>query len=165
MASFEFKGMDDYLGQLRRLSDPAQYRNYVGKAVAAGAGIVADQIRENVRKIPTVGANERGTPENPLTGITRSQKDGLLAGFGISKMRDDDGFLNVKLGFDGYNNLKTKKYPNGQPNSLIARSVESGTSFRRKHPFIAPAIKAAKDKAETKIGETLDKEISKLMED
>lgn len=56
--------------------------------------------------------------------------------------------LNVKLGFDGYNGMKTKKYPKGQPNVLLARSIESGSSIAKKRPFVAPAVRKTKKAAE-----------------
>ena len=79
-------------------------------------------------------------------------------------MQDQNGYLNVKIGFDGYNRTKTDQYPQGQPNQLVARGVESGTSWKQKHPFIWPAVTRARKKAEEKMAEVLDYEIAKLME-
>ena len=62
-------------------------------------------------------------------------------------MQNDNGFLNVKIGFDGYNNVRTRTYPKGQPNALIARATESGSSVRKKTPFIRPAVNASKKQA------------------
>ena len=92
------------------------------------------------------------------------QKRGLIDGFGISGLQNDNGFHNVKLGFDGYNATKTEDYPNGQPNQLVARGVESGTSWKQKKPFIRPAINASRKEAEKKMAEVIDEEIQKLME-
>ena len=78
-------------------------------------------------------------------------------------MRDDNGFLNVKLGFEGYNSQVTTKYPGGQPNSLIARSVNAGTSFRQRIPFIDNAVNQTKGAAEQKMTETAEKAIGKAM--
>ena len=79
-------------------------------------------------------------------------------------MKDDAGYLNVKIGFDGYNAMRTEKYPQGQPNQLVARGVESGTSWKQKHPFVRPAINASRKRAEAKMAEVLDKEIEKVMD-
>lgn len=165
MASFKFSGLDEYTARLKRLADPKEYSQYIGKAVYVGAGIIADAVRANIQSIPTTRSSAPGTPENPIDGIAPAQKAGLLNGFGVSPMQDSNGYYNVKIGFNGYNSIRTPKYPSGQPNAVIARSVESGTSFRKKHPFVAPAVKAAKERAETMISETLDAAINDIMED
>ena len=86
-----------------------------------------------------------------------------MDGFGISRLKDDDGFVNVKLGFDGYNSTKTEKYPNGQPNVLIARSVNSGTTFRKKTKFVDKAVDSAKKAAEAAMDAACSREIEKIM--
>ena len=95
--------------------------------------------------------------------VTLPQKAGLLDGFGISRMKDDGGFVNVKLGFDGYNSTRTEKYPRGQPNVLIARSVNSGTTFRKKTKFVDKAVNSAKKAAEAAMDAACSREIEKIM--
>ena len=51
---------------------------------------------------------------------------------GISPIKHDGDYINAKVGFDGYGSIPTKKYPKGVPNQLVARSVNSGTSFLKK---------------------------------
>lgn len=75
-------------------------------------------------------------------------------------MQDENGYLNVKLGFDKYNRTHTKKYPDGQPNQLVARGVESGTTWLQKTPFVDPAVRQSRGDAEKKMAEVLDKEIA-----
>ena len=75
----------------------------------------------------------------------------------------DDGVVNVKLGCDGYNSTKTEKYPNGQPNVLIARSVNSGTTFRKKTKFVDKAVDSAKNAAEAAMDAACSREIEKIM--
>ena len=79
--------------------------------------------------------------------ITKAQKWGLVHSFGIASLRNEGGFIHVKIGFDGYNEVQTKTFPNGQPNVLIARSIESGSSTREKTPFLRPALAAARKQA------------------
>ena len=149
MAKFQVgKGMDQYLTQLRNLE--FNYRETIGPAIYKGAGIVADAVKKNIQALP----------ESACTPV---EKAGLLAGFGIAKMQDENGYFQVKLGFDGYNGNKTKKYPKGKANSMIARSIEGGTSWKPKHPFIAPAVRATKDQAEKAMAEEVDKQITKQM--
>ena len=77
-------------------------------------------------------------------GITQEQKNGLVESLGIAPIRKKRWGLNVKIGFDGYNTVKTGQWSNkGQPNILIARVVESGTTFMRPQYFMERAVRAA----------------------
>ena len=130
-------------------------RECVGQAIHDGAGIVADAVKANIQSLPI---DERHVkPGEMLNGISKKQKAGLIDGFGIAPLRDENGYLNVKLGFAGYNTVITKSYPNGQPNSVIARSVNSGTSFRQRIPFVDNAVTANKAAAEQKMKDVFDK--------
>ena len=160
MAKITFPGLSDYELMISRLSKGVD--DIAGKAIYAGAGIVADAIKENIKDLPIVRGY--GTEKDPLPGgVTAPQKAGLIDGMGISPMQSDAGYLNVKIGFDGYNATKTEKYPQGQPNQLVARGVESGTSWKKKSPFIRPAINASKQRAEDEMARILDEEIEKVM--
>ena len=79
-------------------------------------------------------------------------------------MENDKGYWNVKLGFDGYNKVKTKTYPNGQPNAMIARATESGSSVREKTPFVRTAVSATQKQAVEIAKRVVDEEISKIKE-
>ena len=160
MAWFEFGGIDNYIKQLNELQT-ATKDGVIGKTVYAGAAVVADAVKDAIRALP-VGSGHAAQGELVDT-VTLPQKEGLLDGFGISKMQDDNGFVNVKLGFDGYNSVKTKKYPNGQPNALIARAVNSGTSFRKKTRFVDKAVNASKKTAEAAMDAACSREIEKIM--
>lgn len=150
------KGMSEYLSKLGNLEFKAE--DTCKHAVYEGAKIVADQIKANIKNLPV-----QEKYENYATGIKSIQKKGLIESFGIATCRNDHGYINVKAGFDGYNGLKSKKYPSGQPNAMIARTFESGNSQTKKHPFVAPAVRATKEKAEMAMQATIDKEIIKIM--
>ena len=161
MAKITFPGLNDYELMISKLSKGVD--DIAGKAIYAGAGIVADAIKENIKDLPIVRGY--GTEKDPLPGgVTAPQKAGLIDGLGISPMQSDAGYLNVKIGFDGYNRTKTEKYPQGQPNQLVARGVESGASWKQKHPFVRPAINRSRKRAEAAMAEALDEEIKKIVE-
>lgn len=160
MATFQFGGIDNYVKQLNRLQ-AATRDGVIGKTVYAGAEVVADSVRRAIQALPV--GDGRARDGGLVDTVTLPQKAGLLDGFGISRMKDDDGFVNVKLGFDGYNSTKTEKYPNGQPNVLIARSVNSGTTFRKKTKFVDKAVDSAKKAAEAAMDAACSREIEKIM--
>ena len=160
MATVTFKGIDAYIGQLKKLQNKSD--EVIGRAVYDGAAVVADAIRKEIDAIPII-KNRKGSSDHLIDGVTQTQKQGLQDGFGISPVQNDRGFINVKIGFAGYNKTKTKKYPQGQPNALIARAVNSGTSFRKKRRFVDKAVTASRVKAENAMGKSLDVNIEKIM--
>lgn len=150
------KGLDEYLAQLGNLEQRA--RPVIGLAVYEGAKVVADGMRKEIEGLPvdqTKGPGRR----NP----TQVEKAGLLEGLGVSKMRDESGFWNVKIGMDGYNENVTAKWPYGKPNAMIARSINAGTSFLRRIPFVSTAVRKTRKQAEAAMRAEVDKQISKIM--
>ena len=162
MAKYQMRGLEEYARYLQRIG--ANTPEICGKAVYAMADVVADQVRENITKLPTVTEAEAlaAYRKKETTELTSAQKKGLEDGFGISPMQNDRGYWNVKLGFDGYNKVKTRKYPQGQPNAMIARAVESGSSVRKKNPFIRRAVTATQKLAVEKGKQAADEEIAKI---
>lgn len=160
MARFQFDGVDKLVQQYDRLAKDTE--KIIGAAIYKGAGVVMKNVVGAVDGLST--DNHFGTPENPTTGPSTIQKIGLQRSLGIAKMRNDNGFYNVKIGFDGYNNVKTKTWPQGQPNSMVARSIESGTSWMSKQPFMRKAEQASRGPCEAVMSEVVDKEIAKIME-
>ena len=158
MARIRFSRLEDYELRLSRLAGRTE--EIAGKAIYAGADIITNAIRANIEGLAAVDdrAGAIAYQKKAPAPLTRTAKQGLLDGLGITPMQDDGGYYNVKVGFDGYNDIPTRKYPNGQPNQLIARSLESGSSIAQKHPFIRPAINASRKAAEAKMAEVLDEE-------
>lgn len=132
-----------------------------GEAIYEGAKIVADAVKEEIRALPV---DERNRPKDGLLhGVKKIQKIGLEKGLGIAPLQNDRGFENVKVGFDGYNMLKTKSNPKGQPNVKIARAVESGTSFSEKIPFVRNALKKSRNQAKKQMNKTFEVALEKLL--
>lgn len=146
------KGLDEYLSKLGNLLNDAP--KAVGEATYEGANIVANEIKKNIEALPT--DERKGTATDKLKGMKAVQKVGLLNSLGIAKHRVDNGYYNVKIGFDGYNKL-------GQPNAMVARTFEGGNSFTKKTPFVAPAVRATRELAEKKMQQVIDKRINTTM--
>ena len=154
MATWKFEGLDEYLRQLERLQGSSDQA--IGKAIYEGAGVVAKVCAAAIKALPV-------SNQYDSNGITSVQKAGLIEGFGISHAQTDGYYRNVKLGFDGYNGQKTAKYPNGQPNSMIARSINSGSSYRRKNPFMDKATASSKGACEATMQRVIETEIQKVV--
>lgn len=159
MARMEIRGFDELELQLSKLADPEISK----EVVQAGAQPIADQIRKNLEGLPE--DKFRYLKKNEaFTGLPRQQKQDLLDSLGIAPPDIDfDGNTNTKIGFDGYGKLPTKKYPKGVPNQLLARAVESGSSVRKKTPFVRKAVNKAKKLAEAEMQKKLDEKIAIIM--
>lgn len=161
MAKYEVgKGIDEYIRSLGNLQRESGH--ICGKAVYEGAKVVADAVKAELNALP-INTSDDYKQRDSKKGVTAAQKAGLISGMGIAKMKNDGGYFNVAVGFHGYNSTTTDKYPQGQPNAMIARSVNSGSSFRRKNPFFDRAIRKSKTAAEAAMVQKVDEEINKLM--
>lgn len=157
------KGLNNYIAYLQTLNLVTD--EMIGEAVYEMAKVVADKVRANIQALDAApkGKTTYHVTETMIKSqLSEEQKKGLLDGFGVSPMQDDNGYFNVKLGFDGYNSIKTKKYPKGQPNALIARVTESGSGYREKTPFMRSAVNATRQKAIKAAQVTIDEKIEAI---
>lgn len=162
MAKMTVTGLDEFSTKIYAIENGAL--KAVHKALYAGADVLADSLRESITALPAISDYEAmGNYKKGTIGqITYKQRDGLLNSMGIAPHKDTGGAAETKIGFDGYNEVITKRWPNGQPNAMIARSVESGTSFMRKTPFVASAVRRSKERAQNAMSKAFDEEINKL---
>lgn len=149
LARITFKTGDEYALKLSRLGDASE--KVAKKAIYEGVNIVAGEMRKNLEGVPN---------------IHHDQKEDLQESFGVTPIqKDDKGFWNAKIGFDGYGSHPTKAYPKGIPNQLLARAVESGTSFRSATPFVRRAVNATKKKSLEKMKQVVDEEVQNIMKE
>lgn len=152
---FTFKGLDNYTRQLAQLRDGAE--EMCKKALYEGAAVVADTIRNEIDSIPNRAYQSGGI----AYGLTKVERNDLKNGLGITPIRDQDGVIDVKIGFDGYGRA-TKSFPQGVPVALTARSCCKGTSWLQKYDFLGKAQRRSQTQAEAKITETFNRELEKL---
>ena len=163
MAKFEVQGITEYETKLAALGRKGG--TILKRGVYAGADIVADAVTKAIQNIPTQeGPN--GQPKfakkgEKLTGLSSRQKKDLANGVGLADMKVELGYVNTKLGFNGYGSQPTKKYPKGVPNILLMRSVEKGTYFRKKNPVVRTTVNRVKSQAEKAMADEVEKEIKK----
>lgn len=143
---------------LRDLSG-AQLDGCLKAALYEGAACVADAVRENIEALPEDGFRYLRNGDS-FAVLTAETKADLADSLGVSAHRQEEGgdAWSVSVGFQGYGSRQhpTKQYPNGIPNQMIARAIESGSSVRQKHPFVRPAMDRAKAEAERRIQEKFD---------
>lgn len=145
-------GLTEYIAQLQKVADVDAY---LGKAVYEGASVVNDAVESALQALPV--DDSYGNKSQKRNGLRTIEKEGLIKSYGIAKMQKDNGYWNVKLGFDGYNKL-------GKANAMIARSVISGTSFMQKNDFMSKAVRSSKSAAEEAMKTKIDQEISNIIQ-
>lgn len=141
MAKMTIKGTDQLELQLSKLGNMST--KIAKDVVMAGAQPVADEIRKGL--------------ESNLAGSKYSKGD-LLDSLGIAPPGvDNQGNVNTKIGFDGYDS-------NGVANQLKARVMESGSSKQKKKPFVRPAVNRSKKRVEEAMQKKFDEEIKLIIE-
>ena len=146
MAKIEFAQFDAYQDVLRELE--LSVPKIIKPAIYNGAAIVADEVKRSLRR--TLGGRGSGDLERSM---------------GLAEMRDDFGYIHTKIGFKDYDRRR-------QPNVVKARVLEGGRKAgpknkparQKKTPFIAPAVKAARERAERAMEDTVDQQIQNIME-
>ena len=167
MAKITLKGFDQYTAKISALQRDS---TKMCKAVVyPGAAILAEKIRAETEALPTISdaeaiGNFRSGEENKALSV--SQKAGLVESLGISGIKKDrGGMVQTSVGFTGYNGVKTRHFPNGQPNAEVARSLEKGTSYLRRDRFVERAVKAAREEAIAAMAAEADAYIERKMQE
>ena len=159
MASISFKGSSVYFEKLQQMERHFLKDSTIEKAVHAGAAIVADKVRSNLDALPEEEFKHLQEGEI-FHGIPKGQKKDLQDSFGLAPiLRDKNGFVGTKAGFDGYGSFPTAEYPKGVPNQLVAAATESGSSVRQKMPFVRPAVNAVRKEAIQAMEDVVDSEL------
>lgn len=163
MAKIEMHGMEAWLSELRKVGEATA--PVCEAAVYAGAAVMADAIRQSTQGLDTVSDAQAvaNWQERKPGKISVSQKIGLVKSLGITPIRDKYGVFSAKVGFDGYNDVKTKRWPHGQPNQLIARSCESGSTAMTKQPFVRTVIKRTQGAALVEMERAADKKLKEIL--
>ena len=133
--SIQVQGLEELLRQLDKATGNAEH--VAAEALYEGAGVMADAVSRAVQgiatepfKYATGGKKRKASPEekaiiaNAKTGVAKFRKNGI-------SVQTSVGMQNA-----GYAQLggKTKPIP------LIANSINSGTSFMQKQPFLRKAF-------------------------
>lgn len=147
-----------YLDELKQMQDAIVPICKMG--LYDGARAALDAVLAEIDDIP----DRRYTNSGMARGLTKSDKEDLRAGLGISRMRDVEGQVSVKIGFDGYGSHSTPTWPNGVPVAMIARAICRGTSWLEKYDFIGKAMGKSRAKIEDKISNRIDYQIQKTIQ-
>ena len=127
MATITFKGFPEYDRKMQELGQDG-----VGTAIRFAVYRAAGMVRDEVKRAAPVD-----------TGVLRGSVR-------LTKMREINGFIFTKVEFAGYDRK-------GVPNALKANVLESGSSTRKKHPFVRRAVSRVRNSAEQAMQTDLDR--------
>ena len=155
--SCELVGLDEAMKRLEELG--ARTDELMSKALYEGAKVMADGLKNAIKALPEdSGYKKKGELRNV---VGSHDKEDLISHMGISRFRTETGRVYARISFDGYGQVKTRKFPNGRPVVLIARSINSGSSVRVKHPFIKPTVTQYKSAAMEAMRKVVEDELKK----
>ena len=127
----------------------------------------AEGLDEYIKKLRDLGANIEGTCKRavyPAAGMvieaikanTPVDTGGLRDSMALKTFVNENGYVYTQIAFDGYDER-------GHPNPVKARVLESGSSTRKKQPFIRPALNQVKKQAEAMIASEFEKIVEEKM--
>ena len=144
-------GMEELSETLEKLEERAPA--VAAQALYDGAGIMADEIRRGAKSIKTAPFKYARAGQTRLPS-PEEKEIVVAAGAGIAKFDKNGTEVDTSVGYraSGYATLKGRV----KPIPLIINSINSGTSFMNKQPFVRKAknkgspkaIQAMKDKIE-----------------
>lgn len=162
MAKMTVKGLDNYVAKIIAMEKSTDA--IIKPAIYEGSAVLFDAIKSELETLPTDDVWRNPSPSYPSPrGIKTEQKKGLVEGIGFARMEKKNGVTNLRIGFDGYNNLSTSRFPTGEPNALIARELVLGSSRVPRIDFIKRATKKVKKQAESEMVKTAERQIEKIM--
>lgn len=157
MAKVKFTGFQEYMRKMEKMY--GQSKELCTDALNAACAVIGNAQKEALYGIPT---DSRAYVDGMRHGILPEAKQALIESYGIAPVRTKNFTYERKTGFDGYNDIRTERWPKGQPNAMVARSVESGTSFLPPHKFMDKAARQAQAEAETAMQDAVDKAVKRL---
>ena len=153
--SMKTSGTEELEAMLAKLGESA-YK--VGKAALyAGAGVVADAYTAAVSSIAVSARRWHNEPGGRLP--TKEERDALK--IGIARFRDSDpNEVTTIVGVpEGYTEVNGRK----KATKLIARSINSGTSFMQKQPVFRKAATSSRAEAQAAMIRKADEMIEQLV--
>lgn len=158
MAKMTVKGLEEFSTTIHALKDEGI--KIMNAAVFTGADVMVQAVKDAIKALP----EEEGYVENGKLRnvVTHDEKEALLSSIGIAKFDNTGGKVTTAIGFNGYTEHRTKKYDKGVPIPLIARSIESGSSVRRKIPFMRQAANRARDQVQKAMVDAAEKKMQEL---
>lgn len=144
--TIQVTGLEEVLRKMEKLPETAD--KVAAEALYEGAGVMADAVSQAVQGIATepfryaAGGRKREPSPEEKAAVASAKH-------GIAKFRHTGTEVQTSIGFQnaGYANVNGKT----KPIALIANSINSGTSFMERQPFLRKTFHTKKRAAEAAI--------------
>ena len=163
--TIEYDELVDLAHQLWAVGKDAD--RIAARALYKGAGKAADGLRAATNGLTVVSDRHRmGDYRAKRPGyLSVTQKAGLLEGLGITSFKFSSDSVSTNVGFGGMNGLRTRKWPGGQPNRMIAAAVNHGDSSAMiRQPFITSTAEVYAEDIKEAMVEEAKAEIEKILD-
>ena len=145
MPKVEFQGIEAYTRMLEQLGREAP--QICNQALYEGAKVLADAVQAEI---------------DTLDKLDKRDRKGLHDGLGIARFWEQQGSTVTKIGWEGYNSWRTKRWPMGKPNALVARAQLRGTSWIHPNRFTSRAVRKARERCVEAMKRRFDAETEKI---
>lgn len=147
-------GTEELMRMLGKLGDKAQ--DVASGALYEGAKVVADAYRAAANSIKTAPRKHKEHGKRLPTPAEKA----VASKLGVSRFRKSTLDVNTMVGAaDGYAEMNGKQ----KPIRLIARSINSGTSFMQKQPVFRKASAGSQGAAQDAMVAKADQMINEIM--
>ena len=152
-------GMAEISEPLDKMDEKAP--GVAAKALYEGAGIMADEIKKDAATIRTAPFKWASSREGQTRLPSPEEKEIVMqAAAGIAKFNKNGTEVDTSVGYRnaGYAQLKGKTVPIPK----IVNSINSGTSFMSKQPFVRKAASSGGKKAIAAMKEVIETEFEAM---
>lgn len=149
-------GLDEVNAMLGQLEQGMN--GIAAQAVYEGAGVVADELKKTANDIVTEPFSY--APPGRYRLPSPEEKAAIVSAGGIAKFKNEGGGeIETSVGYNhsGYASVAGHI----RPIPLLVNSINSGTSFMRKQPFVRKAASSGGKKAVAKMKEKIESEWAK----
>jgi hypothetical protein len=156
--TMQIEGMDHITEMLETAGDKAT--GIAALALYEGAGVVADAISAGARGISTKPFRyAKGWQRDP----SPEEKEAIVSAgaAGIAKFRKTGSGVDTSVGYNrsGYATIAGRT----KPIALIVNSINHGTSFMKRQPFIRRAVVQSQGKATSEITEKVEELVTEIL--
>ena len=107
MPSIKVDGLEDVFARLKAIGGDIE--GVQKQAVYAGMAVIRDEVVRQIESLPTQAGYIK-SKDLPRDVITPREKEQLIKHIGIAQMDSKNGTVSTRISFDGYTDIKTKKY-------------------------------------------------------
>ena len=158
MAKVITSGFDDLIKELNDIADHSD--EICSKALYKGAGLMADRLKASIDGLSTEDQRKKRS-----RNLLPYEKEALQKGLSIFKFKHDKSrdYVQTSITFTGRVDHHTERYPEGLPVIVLARSINSGTTFRRANRYFPTTVRKNAQAVEKEMADTTERELKKFI--